>query len=75
MSEQDAAAARRADYARALREEREGYQRLGREDRVAEVDAEIARVEGAPIGRSETPTDAPPPETRTGRKRPAREES
>ena len=75
MDEREFAAARRADYVRALREEREGYARTGNEERVAQVDAELARIEGAPIGRSETPTDAPPPETRTGRKRPAREES
>ena len=68
MADIDGAAARRADYVRALREEREGYVRTNRADRVALVDAEIARVEGAPVGRSETPTVAPPAETR-GRKR------
>ena len=56
---QAAAAARRADYVRALREEREGYVRAGRADRVAQVDAEIARVEGRPVGRSETPIESP----------------
>lgn len=56
----DDAARRRADYARALREERDGYVRADRPDRVAEVDAEISRVEGRPVGRSETPTDPPP---------------
>lgn len=56
----DIAAARRADYIRALSEEREGYARQGRTDRVADVDAELARMQGRPAGRSETePTDAP----------------
>ena len=48
----DDAAARRADYVRALTEERDGYARLGRSDRVAEVEAELARVSGAPVKRS-----------------------
>jgi len=65
MSERDAAAARRGDYLRALREEREGYARAGRESRVAEVDAEIARVEGRPVGRSESPTEPVAPRRRT----------
>lgn len=60
MSEQDQAAARRADYVRALREEREGYVRAGKTDRVAEVDAELARAEGRPQGRSEVPTEPKP---------------
>lgn len=64
MSEIEQAATRRADYARALREERDGYERAGRQDRVAEVDAELARVEGGPVGRSETPTEVRPRSTR-----------
>ena len=55
MTEKDDAARRRADYVRALREEREGYVRTGNEERVAQVDAELARVEGGPVGRSEKP--------------------
>ena len=38
------AAARRADYARALKEEREGLERAGKKDRVAAVDAELKRL-------------------------------
>lgn len=45
------AAARRADTVRALTEEREGYVRAGKTDRVAQVDAAIARLQGAPSGR------------------------
>lgn len=61
MDDAQHAATRRADYVRALREERDGYARTGRTDRAAEVDAEIARVEGRPVGRSETPVEAPAP--------------
>lgn len=64
MAEIDAAAARRADYVRALREEREGYVRVGKADRAAAVDAELARVAGAPQGRSETQPVAAPNRTR-----------
>lgn len=60
----DIAAARRADYIRALREEREGYAKFGNADRVADVDAELARVEGRPVGRSETPSEPKPRRTR-----------
>lgn len=60
MSEKDVAAASRAEYVRALREERDGYERLNRPERVAEVDAEIARVEGRPVGRSESPVEPAP---------------
>ncbi len=60
MSDMQAAAAARADYVRALREEREGYVRVGNTGRVAHVDAEIARAEGRPIGRSETPVEPAP---------------
>lgn len=55
MSDLAGAAARRADYVRALREERAGYVMIGRPDRVAAVDAELARVTGDVEGRSETP--------------------
>lgn len=44
-------AEQRADYVRALRDEREKYVRLGLKDRVVGVDAEIARAEGRPKGR------------------------
>lgn len=61
----DDSAERRADYVRALREERDGYARRGMTDRAAAVDAELARMEGRPIGRSETPVEpAPKPRTR-----------
>lgn len=60
MSDMQAAAAARSGYVRALREEREGYVRAGRADRVAQVDAEIARVEGRPVCRSETPIEPAP---------------
>ena len=58
------AASRRADYVRALQEERRGYEVAGRADRVAEVDAELARVQGGPVGRSESPTVRRPKTTR-----------
>ena len=64
MDEREFAAARRADYVRALREEREGYERAGKPSRVAEVDAEIARVEGRPVGRSESPIEPAAPRRR-----------
>lgn len=60
MTTKDEAARLRAGYLRALREERDGYERAGKSDRVAGVDAEIARVEDRPIGRSETPTEPTP---------------
>lgn len=49
--EAQAAAARRDDYVRALKEERAGYVLRGLNDRVAEVDAQLARF---------APTDATP---------------
>jgi len=64
MSEQEQAAARRADYVRALREEREGYVRAGKTDRLPDVDAELARIEGRPVGRSEVPVEPKPPRAR-----------
>jgi uncharacterized glyoxalase superfamily metalloenzyme YdcJ len=45
------AAARRADTLRALTEERDGYARLGKADRVREVDAAIKALQGRPAGR------------------------
>lgn len=54
------AARRRSEYVAALQEERVGYERSGKPDRVAQVDAELARVTGAPIHRSETPTEPGP---------------
>lgn len=46
------AAWRRADNIRALEEEREGYARYGRADRVAEVDAALRAAKGEVKGRS-----------------------
>ena len=48
----DDAAAKRADYVRALRAERDGYARIGDKVRAAEVDAELARFDGAPKKRT-----------------------
>lgn len=45
------AADQRAAYVRALKEEREGYVKRGLDDRVAQVDAELARFEQAPAKR------------------------
>lgn len=45
------ATARRADTLRALEEERLGYERLGKTDRVREVDAAIKTLTGKPAGR------------------------
>jgi hypothetical protein len=44
VSEQDAAAARRAQWIEALLEERRGYEVAGKADRVAQVDAELERA-------------------------------
>ena len=52
MAENDAAAFNRAGYVRALKEEREGYVRRGLKDRVAQVDAELARFGAAPVKRA-----------------------
>lgn len=38
------AAAQRADYKRALEEERAGYEKFGKDDRVKGVDAELKRL-------------------------------
>ena len=67
MNESADAARLRADYVRALREERQGYIQKGLAERVAAVDAELARVEGRPVGRSETPVE-PAPKARNRRK-------
>jgi hypothetical protein len=48
MSDAEVAAARRADQVRALTEERAGLVRRGLTDRVKQVDAELARLQGAP---------------------------
>jgi len=48
----DDAANARADYVRALKEERAGYVMRGLPDRVAEVDKELARFGEAPIKRA-----------------------
>ena len=47
----DEAAAQRAAYVDALRYERDGYAARGQADRAAEVDAEIVRATGSPVGR------------------------
>lgn len=62
MTQPDPAAVRRAAYVAALRAERESLARYGN-DRVADVDAELARVTGEPVGRSETPVTIPPRRT------------
>lgn len=46
------AAQARADYVRALIEERHGYEVAGKADRVAAVDAELARFDAAPVKRA-----------------------
>lgn len=46
------AAADRADYVRALKEEREGYVARGMSERAAAVDAELARFGAAPAKRT-----------------------
>lgn len=64
MADLEGAAARRADYVRALQEERAGYLAIGKTDRVAAVDAELARMTGTVEGRSETPEPARKPPRR-----------
>lgn len=70
MSE-DFAAARRADYVRALREEREGCERQGKTDRVRAIDAELERVTGEPVQRAAAPqqTAAPAKKAAASRRR------
>lgn len=50
-------------YLAALETEKAGYARYGREDKIAEVDAEIARVRKAADGASPEPEPEPEPET------------
>ena len=64
MTQPDPAAARRAAYVAALREERDSLARYGKDDRVADVDAEIALVTGEPVGRSEKPVPVAPRRTK-----------
>lgn len=45
------AADKRGDYLRALEVEKAGLKQRGLDDRVKQVDAEIARVKKAPAGR------------------------
>lgn len=54
LSEKELAAARRDDHVRALEEEREALKNAGKDDRVKQVNAEIERVSGKPVGRSES---------------------
>lgn len=48
-------AAARADYVRALTEERRGYEAAGNKERLADVDAELARFGAAPVKRTAPP--------------------
>lgn len=52
-------------YLAALETEKAGYARYGREDKIAEVDAEIARVRKAADGASPEPEPEPDPEPET----------
>lgn len=65
MSEAEQAAAARAGYVEALREELDGYKRAGKDERAADVQAELDRVQGKPQGRSETPTTPAPRKPRS----------
>ncbi len=60
MTAKDDAARARAAYAHLLREERDGYMKAGKAERAAAVDAELARVEGRPVGRSESAVEPKP---------------
>jgi hypothetical protein len=51
-AQQEDAARQREDYVRALKVELEGYERAENKDRIADVKAELARVQKAPAGRS-----------------------
>lgn len=55
------AAQRRADHIAALEHERTGYETRGLADRAKQVDAEIARVKGAPVARREPSADKAAP--------------
>lgn len=48
----DQASAKRAQYVAGLKSERDGYLRVGDKVRAAEVDAELARFDGAPKKRT-----------------------
>lgn len=48
----DDAAKARADFVRALKEERHGYEVAGKADRIKAVDAELARFDAAPAKRT-----------------------
>lgn len=50
--EQRHAAERRADYVRGLTEERDSYLRVGDKARAKDVDAELARAQDGPTGRT-----------------------
>jgi uncharacterized small protein (DUF1192 family) len=48
----DDAAKARADYVRALKEERHGYEVAGNADRIAQVDEQLARFGAGPVKRT-----------------------
>ncbi|MFN8185350.1 MAG: hypothetical protein U0R23_13135 [Candidatus Nanopelagicales bacterium] len=48
----DDAAKARADYVRALKEERHGYEVAGKTDRLAQVDEQLAKFGEAPVKRT-----------------------
>lgn len=50
------AAEQRAEYVAALKSERTSLEARGLKDRVKDVDAELARVEGKPAGRRKPAT-------------------
>ena len=54
----DDAAKARADFVRALREEKHGYEVAGKTERAAQVDEQLARFGEAPVKRA-----APKPQT------------
>ena len=58
-AEREFAAARRADYVRALEEERDGCKRVGKAERVRAIEAELKRVRSV-AGRSSTEPDPTP---------------
>jgi hypothetical protein len=57
LSGKELAAAKRDDYLRALDEELAGYKSVGKADRAKAVEAEIARVKKAPVGRGTEPAE------------------
>ena len=48
----DDAAKARADFVRALKEERHGYEVAGKTDRLAQVDEQLAKFGEAPVKRT-----------------------